>query len=418
VARHEIIAAGMLALVFAALAVILPLDARAAPKCTYDDGTVSIAVPAGEKGSARVGHGDAILASGERCGAATTANTDAIVVTGGGGSELAIDLRGGPFGDIPIEASLGGDGSRLRVIGGASGEKITVRGDTIQLGAKGGEVAMEDVSLLTIEGGGGGDTVTGGNGDDTIRGGPGRDRLRGAGGDDRLFGGHERDRMWGGGGRDRLAGGTGTDVCEGGADRDELLSCSPRYDFSARKIDSALRERMNGRSFHGSRCPVGLGDLRYLRLRHWGFDGDVHSGELVVHRDAVGEMRTAFRRIFRARFPIRQMRLIDDYGGDDHRSMDADNTSAFNCRVVAGTSHWSEHAYGHAIDVNPVENPYVTSSGHVSPPAGRPYADRSRDAQGMIEPGDAVVSAFAAVGWPWHVQGWPKDYQHFSVSGH
>jgi D-alanyl-D-alanine carboxypeptidase/RTX calcium-binding nonapeptide repeat (4 copies) len=401
-------------MVAVALAVMWPLDASAAPDCKSVDGSVRVAVPDEESASVRVGDAQAILVDGERCGTATTANTDAIAVSGGRDSELAVDLRGGPFGDIPIHAKLG----RVRVVGGASGEKLTVRGGTIQLGAKGGEVAMEDVSLIVIEGGRGGDTIRGGNGDDVIRGGPGRDRLRGAGGADQIFGGHERDRMWGGAGPDRLAGGTGTDVCEGGADRDRLLSCSPRFDFSAAKIGEALRERMNGRSFHGSRCPVGLSDLRYLRLRHWGFDGDVHRGELVVHRDAVGEMRTAFRRIFRARFPIRRMQLIDDFGGDDHRSMDADNTSAFNCRVVAGTDRWSEHAYGHAIDVNPVENPYVTSSGHVSPPAGRPYADRSRDAPGMIKPGDAVVSAFAAVGWPWHVQGWPKDYQHFSVSGH
>jgi hypothetical protein len=388
------------ALAAAAFAVTRPDDAGAAPGCTYEDGTVRVAVPAEEKASVRVGDASAILADGEPCGAATTANTDAIVVTGGRASELTMDLRGGPFGEIPTEVKLGGKDSGLRVIGGASGEKIAVRGDTIRLGAKGTDVAMESVELIAIEGGGGGDAITGGNGDDTLRGGPGGDRIRGAGGDDRVFGGGGRDRMWGGGGRDRL------------------VSCSPPYVFRARKIDAALRERMDGRSFHGSRCPVGLADLRYLQLDHWGFDGDTHRGELVVHRDAVGEMRTAFRRIFRARFPIRRMELIDDYGGDDHRSMDADNTSAFNCRFVAGTSTWSEHAYGHAIDVNPIENPYVTSSGHVSPPAGRPYQDRSRDAKGMIKPGDAVVDAFAAVGWRWHVQGWPKDYQHFSVSGH
>ena len=74
------------------------------------------------------------------------------------------------------------------------------------------------------------------------------------------------------------------------------------------------------------------------------------------------------------RYPIRQMRLVDAYGADDHRSMAADNTSAFNCRFVAGSPGvWSEHAYGRAIDVNPIENPYVTASGYVSPPEGAPY---------------------------------------------
>ena len=124
------------------------------------------------------------------------------------------------------------------------------------------------------------------------------------------------------------------------------------------------------------------------------------------------------RRLYRLRFPIRRMRLVDAYGADDHRSMAADNTSAFNCRLVAGTSRWSEHAYGHAIDVNPIENPYVTSDGYVSPPAGGPYVDRSRRAKGLIHRRGPVVAAFAEGGWEWGGNwSWPKDYQHFSAGG-
>ena len=100
------------------------------------------------------------------------------------------------------------------------------------------------------------------------------------------------------------------------------------------------------------------------------------------------------RRLYRIDYPIRRMELVDRYGADDHRSMAADNTSAFNCRFVAGTNRWSMHAYGRAIDINPVENPYVSGS-HVSPPAGVPFADRSRHARGMIHAGDQVVRAFA-----------------------
>jgi hypothetical protein len=112
------------------------------------------------------------------------------------------------------------------------------------------------------------------------------------------------------------------------------------------------------------------------------------------------------------------MRLVDAYGADDHRSMDADNTSAFNCRYVSGTSRWSEHAYGHAIDINPIENPYADSDGYVSPPAGAPYRDRGQRAKGLIHPGGNVVRAFAAIGWEWGgYWSWPKDYQHFSLSG-
>ena len=111
------------------------------------------------------------------------------------------------------------------------------------------------------------------------------------------------------------------------------------------------------------------------------------------------------------------MRLVDAYGADDHRWMEADNTSAFNCRSVAGTDRWSEHAYGRAIDLNPIENPYADGDGYVSPPQGAPFADRSRRAKGLIHRGGPVVAAFAAVGWGWGGNwSWPKDYQHFSAT--
>jgi poly-gamma-glutamate synthesis protein (capsule biosynthesis protein) len=162
---------------------------------------------------------------------------------------------------------------------------------------------------------------------------------------------------------------------------------------------------------------VALGDLRLLRVDHWGFDCRVHRGELVVHCDQARRVLRVMERLFRLRYPIRQMRLVDHYRADDDRSMAANNTSAFNCRRVAGTSRWSEHAYGRAIDLNPVQNPYV-AGGHVSPPAGRGYADRVRRAPGMIHAGDAVVRAFAAAGWRWG-GAWhgARDYQHFSASG-
>lgn len=124
-----------------------------------------------------------------------------------------------------------------------------------------------------------------------------------------------------------------------------------------------------------------------------------------------------FRRLFEVRFPIRRMKLVDAYGGSDRRSMAANNTSAFNCRRVAGSSSWSEHAYGRAIDIDPVQNPWV-ANGVASPPAGARYVDRSQRRRGMIHAGDAVVRAFAAAGWKWGGY-WtsPKDYQHFSATG-
>jgi hypothetical protein len=183
-------------------------------------------------------------------------------------------------------------------------------------------------------------------------------------------------------------------------------------------LDAALRKRMTGKSWHKG-CPVGLGKLRLLELSYWGFDGEAHRGRLVVHRRVAADVIAAMRSLFEHRFPIRRMVLIDRYGGDDHRSMAADNTSAFNCRFVADQPGvWSQHAYGLAIDINPVENPYVSPGGSVSPPAGKPFADRSLDEAGMIHDGDATVQAFADQGWGWGGNWRPvKDYQHFSANG-
>lgn len=164
-------------------------------------------------------------------------------------------------------------------------------------------------------------------------------------------------------------------------------------------------------------CPVKPRDLRTVRLRHWGFDGKVHEGALVVHRTAAADVVAAFRAAYRARFPIRRMEPISAFRGDDDASMAADNTSGFNCRFVGGTRRWSMHAYGLAVDVNPRENPYVVG-GRVSPPAGRRYLDRSDVRPGMHVPGGPLVRAFEARGWGWGGR-WSGslDLHHFSTTG-
>ena len=166
-------------------------------------------------------------------------------------------------------------------------------------------------------------------------------------------------------------------------------------------------------------CPVGPSSLRRLRVGYWGFDGKNRMGTLVVNRSAVGPLTVVFRRLYKARFPIRRMRPIDAYGGNDERSLAADNTAAFNCRyaVGPGPKRWSTHAYGLAIDVNPVENPYL-ESGRVHPRAGKAYVDRTNIRSGMAVRGGLLVSAFRSVGWQWGGRwtGTP-DYQHFSATG-
>jgi hypothetical protein len=194
-------------------------------------------------------------------------------------------------------------------------------------------------------------------------------------------------------------------------------SAAPRFASAIAEIDPATRARMNGSWRPG--CPVPLEDLRLLRLSHWGFDAAAHTGEMVVHEDVTDDVVRVFEALFTARFPIHRMRLVDEFGADDARSMAANNTSAFNCRRSAGDpAAWSEHAYGRAIDINPVQNPYVTPSGGVEPPAGAPFADRSRARRGMILSGGPVVRAFRSIGWGWGGT-WErsKDYQHLSRSG-
>ena len=183
------------------------------------------------------------------------------------------------------------------------------------------------------------------------------------------------------------------------------------------RLDAATRSRVRGVSWRPG-CPVGLDDLRLVRAEHWGFDGKVHQGVLVVHRRVAGSMLQVMRELFGLHYPVAGMRLVDDYGADDDRSMAANNTSAFNCRTVDGSTSWSEHAYGRAIDLNPIQNPYVPRSGDVSPPAGRRFADRGRHDPGVIHAGDPVVRAFARAGWKWGGN-WtsPRDYQHFSTTG-
>jgi hypothetical protein len=173
-----------------------------------------------------------------------------------------------------------------------------------------------------------------------------------------------------------------------------------------------------GRSWHPG-CPVGPSSLRRLRVSFVGFDGRAHTGELVVAAVVTREVTTVFRRLYADRFPIRRMRPVSAYGGSDDRSAAADNTSAFNCRyaVATGPKRWSAHAYGEAIDVNDVENPYVLGT-KVIPPAGARFLDRSRARPGMAVRGGALVRAFESVGWLWGGR-WAgsPDWQHFSRSG-
>ena len=196
-----------------------------------------------------------------------------------------------------------------------------------------------------------------------------------------------------------------------------MLADAPPYHFEASPLSPAVRTRITGTSWRPG-CPVGLDDLRYLRISYFDFDRQPQGGEMIVAKVAVAPVRAAFRTLYEARFPIRRMRLVDDYRGDDSASIEADNTSAFNCRRATGSARWSEHAFGRAIDVNPIENPYVASDGTTAHRASIPYLNRARHRPGMADRGGVLVRAFAGVGWGWGGD-WsgPVDYQHFSSTG-
>jgi hypothetical protein len=188
--------------------------------------------------------------------------------------------------------------------------------------------------------------------------------------------------------------------------------------FSARiqTIDAQQRARMIGVSWHRG-CPVSLSQLRVVKLSHRTFAGGTRTGTLVVNREVASQVVAIFRRLYDAGVPIRRMVAVDAYGGSDFRSIEADNTSAFNCRYVDGTTRFSEHAYGRAIDINPIENPYV-SGGTTSHAASRPYLDRANVRPGMAVAGGPLVEAFRRAGWGWGgLWSGAVDYQHFSASG-
>ncbi len=187
--------------------------------------------------------------------------------------------------------------------------------------------------------------------------------------------------------------------------------------FVATEITDDIYGRIYGKSFKAD-CTTPREDLRYLKLLHYDIDGNIHLGELICHKSIATDLVEIFRELYKARYPIEKMHLIDDYNANDNASMRDNNSSAFNYRMKTAGKTLSKHAFGLAIDINPLYNPYVKtrSNGqqYIEPANAAPYADRSKHFHYKITPDDICCKLFKQHGFKWGGD-WKtiKDYQHF-----
>jgi hypothetical protein len=203
------------------------------------------------------------------------------------------------------------------------------------------------------------------------------------------------------------------------------LSAAVPFHSDVRKLTPDERHVLVQRGFWHHGCPVARGDLRVLETSYYDFHHKPQTGRLVVNRTAAHPLARVFRKLWRTHFRVHHMRFADMYGPRSGRPQDGDVTQSFECREAvpspcsggSGTGTWSNHAYGLAVDVNPLENPYV-GCGQSRDPATRPYFDRSRHRRGMVR--GKVIRAFRSIGWGWGGAwtGDTKDYMHFSFNGH
>lgn len=164
-------------------------------------------------------------------------------------------------------------------------------------------------------------------------------------------------------------------------------------------------------------CPVSTSQLRYLTLSFRGFDAQAHTGEMLVNADVAKAVVSVFKRLYAAGFPIEEMRITSKAELNAPPTGDGNNTEGFICRPPRGRAHWSAHAYGLAIDLNPFNNPYVHGD-LVLPELASSYLERDWVRSGMTRDGGPAVTAFESIGWKWGGR-WPGpvDFMHFSANG-
>lgn len=217
------------------------------------------------------------------------------------------------------------------------------------------------------------------------------------------------------------AGTCGACACDEPSGRDGCVPdgeevCSAPFDGRAAPLSDARRTAMTGVTWKPG-CPVGLDALAEIDAPVWGFDGQPHRGTLIVRADQAPVFLDVLEHAWRVRFPFERMEPAHTWGGDDDAIMADNGTSAFNCRAITGGSSYSEHSHGHAIDINPRQNPYVKGD-RVLPPEGRAFLERDPAIPGLVADPGPITGAFRRNGYRWGGD-WTsrKDYQHFSESG-
>ena len=194
--------------------------------------------------------------------------------------------------------------------------------------------------------------------------------------------------------------------------RNDQSGASELSIFKSDDIDDELYAFMLGKSYKENDY-IQIEDLKVLTVTYYGFDDESHLGQLVVNKAVASEVLSIFEALYTEKYPIDKINLVDYYDADDDLSMADNNTSGFNFRVVSGSTNLSNHSFGLAIDINPLQNPYVTSKG-VFPPEGRDFVDRNQKEKGMILEGDLCYTLFKENGWAWGGDYKSvKDYQHF-----
>lgn len=169
---------------------------------------------------------------------------------------------------------------------------------------------------------------------------------------------------------------------------------------------------MQGKSMP-SNVGVSFEELRYLTVFHYDYQGHIQKGELVCNKVIAKDLLLIFRALFSKAYPINSIHLVDDFNASDEASMQANNTSCFNYRTVAHSNKLSKHALGMAVDINPLENPYIKGS-FIQPSTATDYVDRSKDFPHKIDENDFCKKVFESFGFQWGGH-WRslKDYQHF-----